>query len=247
MKKLWQLLLLGIVVYLAFALVTLPANVLLSRLASSGVRAAGVEGTVWRGSAQVLQINTANLGAVTWDLHALALFTARLKADVKVTRSDGFAQSVVTVSTSNVSFEQLSAALPLGAVPAGAIPGGWTGNMNAKLDRLMLSNGWPVDAQGTLEIIDVTGPARRPVNMGSYQVVFAAASPNPEALTGALTDAGGPLQITGTLQLKPDRSYLIEGLIATRPDAPPDVVNTLQYLGAPDAQGRRPFSLSGTM
>jgi hypothetical protein len=65
-------------------------------------------------------------------------------------------------------------------------------------------------------------------------------------LAGALTDMGGLLQITGTLQLKADRSYLVEGLVATRPETPRDVADSLQFLGTPDAQGRRSFSLAGT-
>jgi len=93
----------------------------------------------------------------------------------------------------------------------------------------------------------VTGPARQPVNRGSYKIALPAQKSPPGTLTGDLSDIGGPLQVTGTLQLKPDRSYLIEGLIAPRPDAPSDVVNTLQFLGAADAQGRRPFSLAGTL
>ena len=41
MKKWWPLLALGIAAFLAFALFTLPANVVLSRLESLGVRTGG--------------------------------------------------------------------------------------------------------------------------------------------------------------------------------------------------------------
>jgi hypothetical protein len=53
--------------------------------------------------------------------------------------------------------------------------------------------------------------------------------------------------VNGTVQLKKDRSYLVSGLIATRPDAPRDMVRTLEILGEPDEQGRRQFSIEGTM
>jgi hypothetical protein len=52
--------------------------------------------------------------------------------------------------------------------------------------------------------------------------------------------------VNGTLSLGADRSYVIDGLVAPRPDATPAVTDTLRYLGAPDAQGRRPFSVAGT-
>lgn len=247
MKRLWPLAALGIAAYILVALFTLPASMLVSRLAPYGIAAAGVDGTVWNGRAQVVQAGATNLGSASWNLHVLPLFLARLQADVKLTRVDGFAQAAITATPSGrVSLKQLTASLPLSALPAGATPGGWAGTVNLKLAELTVEQGWPVRIEGTIETMDLTGPARKPANMGSYQVTFPAAE-NGQELAGALTDLGGPLEIAGSLRLKPDRSYLIEGLVATRPDAPKTIVDSLQYLGAPDAQGRRPFSIAGTM
>lgn len=248
MKRVWPLLALGIGAFVVFALFTLPAGVVLSRLASAGVVTAGVSGTAWKGEAQVLQIDGVQVGSVQWNLHLLALLAARLSADVKVTRVDGFAQATVSAgSGGRVEFKELTASLPLGSLPSNVVPGGWTGTANLKLAQLALENGWPVSATGTVEGIDITGPANKPVNRGSYKITFPVEGAPADTLTGALSDLGGPLQVAGTVQLKTDRSYLIEGLIATRPDAPRDVVNALQFLDEPDAQGRRPFSVSGTM
>jgi hypothetical protein len=67
-------------------------------------------------------------------------------------------------------------------------------------------------------------------------------------LKGAISDAGdGPLQVTGTLELKSDRSYKLETLIAARANAPRNLVQTLEFLGPPDEQGRRQFTTEGTM
>jgi hypothetical protein len=82
--------------------------------------------------------------------------------------------------------------------------------------------------------------------MGSYKVTFPPGQTT-EELAGTLADLGGPLAIAGALRLKPDRSYVIEGSIAARPEAPQAISDSLQYLGAPDAEGRRPFSIAGTM
>jgi general secretion pathway protein N len=252
MKRWWPLVALGIGAFVLLALVTLPAKIALQWLAPDGVGVAGVSGTLWKGGAQVVQIRDAHLGSVEWDLHLLALFTARMSADVKLTRTDGFAQTALTLTPGGtVSFEQFTASLPLGALPAGVVPGGWTGTLNLKFDELTIESGWPVTAIGKIEVRDVTGPASQPINRGSYQVTLPAegtpAADQGNSLNGALSDIGGPLQVTGTVQLKPDRSYLVEGLIATRADAPADVVKTLQFLGPADAEGRRPFSLAGTL
>jgi general secretion pathway protein N len=248
MKKIWRLVALGVVAYLLFALTTLPARIVVAPLAARGIHMNGVTGTVWNGAAQVVQIGRVGLGSIRWDLHTLSLFLGRAVADVKVTRVDGFAQATVTATPAGrISFSDLTASLPLSTLPSTIAPGGWNGKLNIKLPTLVLVNRWPISAAGTVEILDLLGPARRPAAMGSYKLTFPEKA-SPDVLAGALTDSGGPLQIAGTLELKAaDRSYVVNGLVSTRPDAPKDLVNTLQFLGPPDAQGRRPISLAGTM
>jgi hypothetical protein len=63
---------------------------------------------------------------------------------------------------------------------------------------------------------------------------------------GDLTDLGGPLAVRGTLRLTNQPGYVLEGQVAARADAAPELVSNLQFLGTPDASGRRPFSIAGT-
>jgi general secretion pathway protein N len=248
MKRIWPLAVLGVLAYIAFALITLPASVVVGRLAPYGIKAAGVTGTAWNGSAQVVQVGPTNVGALSWDLHMLPLLTLRAVADVKVQRSDGFAQGTISAGRERIELENMSAALPISALPPQVAPGGWAGSLNAKFAQLVVENGWPTNATGTIEVVDLTGPARKPVNIGSYQLKFPAEASTPGVLTGALNDTGGPVQITGTIQLKAaDRSYVLDGMVATKPDAPADFARTLEFLGPPDAQGRRQLSVAGTM
>ena len=245
MKRLWPLVALGVALYLVFALVTLPARVVASWL-PDGVVLAGAQGTVWNGHASVLMVGNTQIGSVDWDLHVLPLFTLQAKADLKITRPEGFVQSVVaTRGGSSVSLTELTGSLPLRSLPPSAMPGGWTGTMNLKFASLTLENGWPTSADGALEIIDLVGPARKPAKLGSYKIIFPPEQAG-DSLLGALSDLGGPLEIAGNVRLNPDRSYLVEGSVAARPEADKSLADSLQILGPPDAQGRRPFSLSGT-
>ena len=92
MKKFWPLLALGIGAFLVLALVTLPASAVLSFFHPPDITLTGVSGTVWKGRAQAVRSGTVHLGSVDWDLDILSLFTGKLGANVKVTRTDGFAQ-----------------------------------------------------------------------------------------------------------------------------------------------------------
>ena len=247
MKRLWPLIALGVGAFIVFALVTFPASVVLSRLGSAGINTAGVSGSIWNGKAQVLQIHGVNVGSAEWDLHVLPLFTLHLNADVKVSRVDGFVSTELSVGPGGkVTLTGLSASLPLQALPN--IAPGWAATLNGRFERLALDSGWPSEVVGTLDAMDVTGPARRPANVGSYRITFDPASSTAEMIQGAITDAGdGPLQINGTVRLKADRSYEIDALVATRPNAPRNLATALEYLGPPDDQGRRQFSMAGAL
>jgi general secretion pathway protein N len=249
MKRRWTLLALGVSAYIIFALVTLPASVVLSRLGSSGISAAGVSGTIWNGRAQVLQVQGTNIGGVEWRLHPLPLFAARVSADVKVSRLDGFATTKISVSPGGVvALRDLTASVPLSALQVSAIPRGWSATLNGRFAQLELEDGWPTRVEGTLDIVDLTGPARNPMQAGSYRLAFDPAASNAEVLKSAIADAGdGPLEVTGAFQLKRDRSYELEVLVAPRPNAPRDLLQALEFLGPPDAQGRRQFGSEGTI
>lgn len=244
MKKLVAL---GIAAFALFALVTLPASAVLSFFHPPGVTLSGISGTIWNGRAQAVRAGSLHVGSVEWSLNLLALFTGKLGADVKVTRIDGFAQGSVAFSGSRVTLRKMNASLPLSALPPNVLRGGWTGTATVRLDQMTLDDAWPVTASGTIEIADLVGPATRPAALGGYKVVFADGAATADGLKGALSDMGGPLAVNGTVDLKKDRSYLLTGLIATRPNAPSDMARSLEILGEPDAQGRRQFSIEGTM
>jgi general secretion pathway protein N len=249
MKKPWLLIALGIGAFLLLALVTLPASVVLSLVHPPGVTLSGVSGTLWKGRAQAVRSGALHVGSVEWNLDILRLFTGRVGADIKVTRSDGFAQaSLASGPGAAVTLRNLNASLPIGALPSSVAPGGWTGTLTLKFAELTLDNSWPVVANGTAQVTDLVGPANRPAALGGYKIVFPAeAAGGADGLTGTLSDTGGPLDVNGTVQLKKDRSYLVSGMIATRPGAPSDMSRTLEILGAPDAQGRRQFTFEGSM
>jgi general secretion pathway protein N len=249
MKKFWPLLALGIGAFLLLALFTLPAKVVLSFLQLPDVSLGGVSGTLWSGRAQAVRSGALHVGSVEWNLDVLRLFTGKLGADVKVTRTDGFAQgSIAAAPGGRLTLRSFNASLPLSALPPNVVRGGWTGTLNLKLGQLTLENSWPVAATGTVEVTDLVGPANRPAALGGYKVVFPAeGAGTADALTGALSDTGGPLAVSGTVQLNRNQSYLVSGLIATRPGAPGDMTRTLEILGEPDDQGRRQFAIEGSM
>lgn len=247
--KLRTLLIIGLLTFLVLAIISVPASVLFGFLQQYGVAASGTEGSAWKGRAAMLQVQGMNVGAVEWNLHALALLALKVQADVKITRPEGFAEAEVSLrSAESVSFQDLTASVPLSGL-AGVAPAGWSGTVNMKFPKLVLSNGWPSSATGSAEILNVSSPNPNAPLTGSYKLTFPAAEVQTAegVLAADVVDLGGPLQIQGELELRPDRSYLLAGNVSARPDAPRNLANQLQILGPADAEGRRPFSLEGTL
>lgn len=252
-RRATRLVLLGFCAFVLFALLTLPARVALGWFAPTQARFEGVSGTLWHGRAENLQWQAVRLGRVEWRLHPAALLIARLRADLTLTRTDGFARATVAADRQGrLHFTDLTASLPLSALSATPLTGGWSGTLNFKFADLRLDRGWPIQAAGRLDAVALTGSmsgsAGRPVRLGSYQVEFtpAADSAPQTPPAGTLVDTGGPLQVAGSVRLQADRSYVIEGLVAPRPEASAEIIQALQFLGPTDAQGRRPFSLEGS-
>jgi general secretion pathway protein N len=239
---------LGLSAFILLLLVTLPAQVVVGRLGKFGVEATGVSGSIWNGQAALVRIRNVPLGQLEWNLHVLKLLTGRASASVAVRQGDAFAQGDISATLSGrLTLNDVSASWPLASLAAAGLPAGWMGTATARLSELIVENGLPVAITGTIDAANLVGPANRPAQLGSYRATFpSSAGGAGDGIAADLKDVEGPLAVTAILRVQRDRSYLIEGQIATRPDAPSQVVSALQYLGEADASGRRPFSLSGT-
>jgi hypothetical protein len=95
--------------------------------------------------------------------------------------------------------------------------------------------------QGRIEVHDLEDHDRKGVTpLGSYSVTFPGSSSGDPV--GQLQDLGGPLAVQGTLRVMQDKPGVeLNGYVTPRADAAPDLRQQLQYLGSPDAQGRRQF------
>jgi hypothetical protein len=126
------------------------------------------------------------------------------------------------------------------------LPRDLTGVVRANLQSIHIEKGTILSVQGLVEAHDlVQGSGGQRLALGDYSLTFPAADPSKEPV-GQLQSLSGPLQVEGTLRLTREPGFVLEGRVATGPDASPQLAKELSYLGAPDAQGRRPFSVAAT-
>jgi general secretion pathway protein N len=250
----WRWLVLGISTYVVVLLATFPAARLTPRLQANGIVVVGATGSVWNGSAAAVQANGIVLGPTQWRISPWRLFTATLSADIHSKRDDGYVDATVRKGFGGaVTLRNLRGSLPISALSGLGLPGGvtgWTGNLQLNLEQLVIADRWPTEIKGTIDAANLVGPPQSPTPLGGYRIVFPAINSTATAgeIQGAvLSNEDAPLDVTGTLRLTPGRNYVIDAQVATRPSAPASIVKALQYLGPPDAQGKRPLSIAGTL
>jgi general secretion pathway protein N len=205
-----------------------------------GVHCSEAQGTLWQGHCGGLRWQGGALGDLDFRLHPLSLLTLRLAADVHLKSPTADIRGRLALGWGVVQARALEATLPLSNVLVAALPAGVRGQMQTDLERLDLRSGHIhalVGRVDLLHLMDDTDP------IGDYRITFPPGSGDP---IGELHDLGGPLDVQASLHLAPS-GFVLEGRVAARASAPAALARQIRYLGSPDAAGRRPFSVAGTL
>jgi general secretion pathway protein N len=215
----------------------LPAGVACQRLA----------GSLWNGRCAGLTAGGNPLGDARWTLRPARLLAGRLAADVVLIRAGLDVRGQVEVAPSGAMVARdVAAVIPLDPAILPRAPRNTRGTVRAQLARLALAGRTITEIEGRIEAHDlVQGSGARAAPLGSYVVTFPA-TPAGQEPVGALQELEGPLDVSGSLRLTREPGFVLEGLVAARPDTAPQLARQLEFLGRPDAQGRRPFSIAGT-
>lgn len=246
----WSWIALGVGAYVAFTLASFPAATAYRWFAREPVRLAGIEGTVWAGSASLGSVADLPLSDIRWSVHPLSLLLGRLSADLQARLTDGFVGGRLDATPSALEMSELKASTSLPTLRSILPLQGMQGLASAEFSRLRLTNGWPTAAVGRLRLRDLQVPplgGQQLVAIGNYEIVFDDETPA-DGITAMFQDTGGPLEATGTVAVDEARAYKLDGLIKPRADASPALVQGLALMTPdPDAQGRRRLTLTGSL
>jgi general secretion pathway protein N len=235
--------LLAAVAFGAIVIARMPADWIIPQNRAQGA-CTSVEGSLWSGTCAGLVVSGTPVGDVSWSLHPLRLLAGKLAAHVSLTHGAANASADLELGFGErITARNLVADVPLDAGLIPGVPQSLYGRAHVELARAQIQHGVITQLEGRIEARDLEDRSGANTALGSYLVTFPGGSGEP---TGRLRDLDGPLALEGTLRLTPQPGFELEGLIAPRHGAPPELVNNIRFLGAPDASGRRPFSLAGT-
>lgn len=247
MRRAKALLAAGVAAFLLFLVAFLPASLLL-RFLPQQVTLDNLQGSVWRGAASGMRVDGRPLGTLRWSSRPWRL--AMLELDYGLQWQPVGGEVFLDLRTrgdGRVELRNIGGQLPLATLAGIAAPTGWSGTIELEVASLVLRRGVPDSAAGTVTLRRLTAPGPYGVDIGSFQLILGEGAADVSGIAGRLRDAGdGPMRVRGTLEVRPDRSWLVSGEVTALADAGPAVLETLVFLGPPDALGRRPFAFEGT-
>jgi hypothetical protein len=243
----WRSLLAAGFVFIATLIVRFPAP-WLKPLLPRGVACRVLSGTLWAGECLGLEVTGSPLGDLDWTLRGLPLLRAELAGTLAVDEPGEVVTTGFAISPGgSLRFQDLHASLALTQpLYRNLLPRLAGGRIEANLSQLEFARRRLRRLRGRIDALDILEPGAPPTPLGSYELRFDA-PPEPNGdLIGLVHDLGGPIAFDGRLQLTPVPGFRLEGRVAARGDADPGIVRTLEFLGPPGADGRRPLSEEGT-
>ena len=196
---------LGVGAYVAFVLAAISGNDRVS-LVRARLFLAGINGTIWSGSAAAGSLGGVPLRDLRWDVSALPLLIGRLSGELQARLADGLVSSALSASPSRVTFSDLAASTSLAALRRRLAREGNGRTRECVAEHAASSKiGWPTEIARRDQPRASLRSSRswRPCAPSSSGSATTSSSPETggEGLAGSFRDTGGPLEVSGTLAL----------------------------------------------
>jgi len=118
------------------------------------------------------------------------------------------------------------------------------GSLKVDFERLQLSDGMPVAAQGVVEVSGLLLPLVAPAPIGGFRAEFFTQQ---DGIVASVQDTDGILDLAGSLKLTSDRNYTFLGQLAAKPETPAQLREQMRFLGSPNERGQYELRLEGQL
>jgi general secretion pathway protein N len=235
----------GGLVFVGVAVATLPASLLVSHLPPD-LKADGVSGSIWSGGADAIRLRGTPLGAINWTADPGALLNGRLEYQIDLSRPDGFVRGrVAAILGDGLVGEDIALELPVTTLNPERASTAWQGDLKGTVRLVRIESGWPTMLGGSFTLSNLKPPGTDQA-IGTFAIEFDPKASTPTQLVGLVSDVDSPLLVRAQLIVRRERSYVLDGDVTPKPNAPPEVARAVAFLGPPDASGRRQFQITGT-
>lgn len=231
--------------YLLFLVVLAPAAWWLKLLSlPAQVQLGPVSGTLWQGQVQAISLNGYLLPAVNWQLKPWAVLTGKLALTLdigqirqtalpyaKAELSYGFSGLELGASQLRLPVEPIIPLLKL-RLPFQVAA---SGNMLVNIEKFRIGQPWCAELTGKASWLDAKFQA--PSGWIDLKALDAALSCQQGQLQ-LVTDANNPLALNVTALIGEQGKYQLNGTMKPDASLPKEVHQAMQFVSAPDAEGR---------
>lgn len=248
MMRIVAYIMLGLLAFAGFLLITFPAERAFALLAEQApkVRVAGLSGTAWSGKADVLQVEGRNLEKLQWQLKPWSVLFGQLELDVRLDGADVAGQASIALK-SDGAIRLTDVDLRLSAAEMSKqfeVPVDLGGQFNVQLQSAELMGQKLQSAEGVIrwQQAALISPFEQP--LGEF---VAQLSTEADVIKAQIKDEGGPLQLDGVAKLTPDGDYDFNGSVSVRDAQQTLLVQGVRAMGRPGKDGRVPLRYSGQL
>lgn len=240
-----RLIIAGFFTFLLVLIATFPARVAYNWLAPAEIQLSGISGSIWNGTATDGKAGGAYIQNLAWRFRPMALLGGKLAFTASGNPAGGTMNTEVALGLDgNLALSDFVGSVPLDLVHQSFQEAGIRGDVMMRLDSLVIKDGLPVAAQGTVTVTDFFVPLLSTSEIGDFRADFQTTD---NGIVGNVEDMSAVLDVTGTVTLTQNGSYMFIGEVGETPETPRSITDQLRYLGSADERGRRPFRFEGQL
>jgi len=235
----------GVITLLLGLLVIFPARVAHHWFTPTGVAISGIQGSIWRGHALEGEIGGIYVRNLNWRMQPLQLFTGELAYSIDADAVPGFVNGDVAIGVAgSASLRNLTASLSLQSMQSIIGMPGLDGTANLQFERLVLEDGIPVAADGTLEITNLLAPLIHRSSVGGFRAEFFTQE---SGIIASVEDTDAVVELAGSLSVSSDRTYQFLAQVAPKNTTPANLREQMRFLGTPNERGQYELRLEGQL
>ena len=228
-----------VVLFLSFA-----ARISYLLASSPFLKMSGITGTVWSGSAREFSTNGVYLRKIEWKMRPARLLTGKAVYDLSGSPASGFFQSEIQLGLGGtLTVRNLTASMPLQMFERAVGVAGLRGNGKMKIERLELVDGRATVLDGTVDVANLVVPIVHRASLGGFRAEFFTQN---NGIMASVEDAGGVVELAGTLELAPDKSYAFLGYITPNSRTPENMAKRMQFLPKTDQPNQYELRFEGS-
>jgi general secretion pathway protein N len=238
----------GVILYLLFLVINLPANVVWSlapQQLKRDISVSSLQGSAWSARADSVIINGLELGKTNWTLNPLLLFVGKLGGHITVRNAMGQAQSGFTTQSAQlIELSNLTGEFNAAILDPAIRPFTSAGTIKGELNTLQLQRKTFLSANGTLQWNNASITGVQEVALGNIRLN---ATPESKGTRLQVSNEGGLIAITGDIRVAGNGRYTLNLLLSNRDKSRKDIEGMLAVLGRADAQGRVRLNQQGML